>query len=104
MAIGRKFEEALQKAVRMLDLNLEGVLDENAPKANWQKPTPWRLFSIAQAIGRGTQSAAIYSKTGIDPFFLEKIRNIADLEKNLKNGWQSWKGSRQRARIQVRKI
>ena len=85
MAIGRKFEEALQKAIRMLDLNLEGILDENAPKANWQKPTPWRLFSIAQAINRGTQSAAIFSKTGIDPFFLEKIRNIADLEKSLKS-------------------
>ena len=85
MAIGRKFEEALQKAVRMLDLNLEGILDENAPKANWQKPTPWRLFSTAQAINRGTSSAAIFSKTGIDPFFLEKIRNIADLEKSLKS-------------------
>jgi len=83
MAIGRKFEETLQKAVRMLDLNLEGVLDENAPKADWQKPTPWRLFSIAQAISRGTQSVAISSKTGIDPFFLEKIRNIANLEKEL---------------------
>ena len=84
MAIGRKFEEALQKAVRMLDLNLEGVLDENAPKTDWQKPTPWRLFSIAQAISRGTSSAAIFSKTGIDPFFLKKIRNIADLEKEIK--------------------
>ena len=89
MAIGRKFEEALQKAVRMLDLNLEGILDENAPKANWQKPTPWRLFSIAQAISHGTQSTAISSKTGIDPFFLEKIRNIADLEKELQGKEQT---------------
>ena len=89
MAIGRKFEEALQKAVRMLDLNLEGILDENAPKANWQKPTPWRLFSTAQAINRGASSRAIYSKTGIDPFFLEKIRNIADLEKELQGKKQT---------------
>src|SRR3990172_268793 len=89
MAIGRKFEEVLQKAVRMLDLNLEGILDENAPKANWQKPTPWRLFSTAQAINRGASSRAIYSKTGIDPFFLEKIRNIADLEKELQGKKQT---------------
>src|SRR3990167_3207930 len=89
MAIGRKFEETLQKAVRMLDLNLEGVLDENAPKADWQKPTPWRLFSIAQAISRGTSSRAIYSETGIDPFFLEKIRNITNLEKELQGKKQT---------------
>ena len=104
MAIGRKFEEALQKAVRMLDLNLEGILDENAPKTNWQKPTPWRLFSISQAINRGTTSAAIYSKTGIDPSFLVKIRNIAMMEKDLKDGWQSWKGSRQRTVDHMREI
>ena len=83
MAIGRKFEETLQKAVRMLDLNLEGVLDEKAPSSDWHKPTPWRLFAVASALKNGTSIESIYKATGIDPFFLYKIKTIADFEKNL---------------------
>lgn len=83
MAIGRKFEEALQKAVRMLDLNLDGVCDEDAPKSDWRTPTPWRLFAIAQAIKKGQTLVSIYQATGIDPFFLAKIKNIAQLEKSI---------------------
>ncbi|MDP2632705.1 MAG: carbamoyl-phosphate synthase large subunit [Candidatus Curtissbacteria bacterium] len=83
MAIGRKFEEALQKAVRMLDLGLTGLLDEKNQEDDWETPTPTRLFAVARAIKTGIQIPDIYKKTGIDPFFLEKIKNIANLEKEI---------------------
>ena len=85
MAIGRKFEEAIQKAVRMLDIDLEGITDKKAKSINFQKPTPWRLFSIAQSIKKGTGTQKISSVTGIDKFFLDKIKNITDLETNIEN-------------------
>jgi len=83
MAIGRKFEEALQKAVRMLDLGLEGILDEKTPKADYKTPTPWRLFSISQAIKNKASISKIYELTGIDPFFLFKIKKITEVEKEI---------------------
>ncbi|KKR78272.1 MAG: Carbamoyl-phosphate synthase / aspartate carbamoyltransferase / dihydroorotase [Candidatus Curtissbacteria bacterium GW2011_GWA1_40_9] len=86
MAIGRKFEEALQKATRMLDIGAEGILDENFGTRDFKIPTPARLFSIAKAIKRGVGTEKISQKTGIDLFFLEKIKNICDLEKELKKG------------------
>ncbi len=85
MAIGRKFEEAIQKAVRMLDIGLEGILDEKASKLDYRRPTPFRLFSIAQALKNNESVDSIYKVTGIDPFFLEKIKNIAKLEKTIKS-------------------
>lgn len=83
MAIGRKFEEAIQKATRMLDIGLDGILDEAAPQVDFAKPTPWRIFAIAQALKKNVSVDKIYQATGIDPFFLEKIKNIADFEKAL---------------------
>lgn len=80
MAIGRKFEEALQKAVRMLDINLEGVTDSRAKQTDYKKPTPWRIFSIAKKIKAGESSAKISNSTGIDRFFIDKIKNITEIE------------------------
>lgn len=85
MAIGRKFEEALQKAVRMLDIGVEGILDESTPNINWKKPTPWRIFAISLAIKKGISIDKISQETGIDKFFLEKIKNIIDIENQLKS-------------------
>ncbi len=93
MAIGRKFEEAIQKAVRMLDVNLEGLTDKKAKKTDFKKPTPWRLFSIAQKLKTGESSQKINKLTGIDPFFLEKIRNITDLEKKIERSQKLTKNS-----------
>ena len=84
MAIGRKFEEAIQKATRMLDVGLDGIMDEKAPKVPWEQPTPWRIFAVAGALKVGVPVKLIYKKTGIDPFFLEKIKNIADFERSNK--------------------
>ncbi len=84
MAIGRKFEEALQKAIRMLDMGLEGLLDEKVQDTDYKNPTPWRLFSIAKSIKAGEDLKNISRVTGIDLFFLEKLSNIVTLEKKLK--------------------
>ena len=89
MALGRKFEEALQKAVRMLDIGFEGILDEKAPGLVYSKPTPWRLFAIAKSVKGGTSVAKIHKKTGIDPFFIEKIKNLVQMEEKIKKTGQN---------------
>lgn len=93
MGIGRTFEEAFQKAIRMLDLDLEGVTSEkmlNGPH-NYKTtpqlleiPTPKRVFAIAKALKENTNVQTIYNLTGIDPWFLYRIKNIVDEEKKLK--------------------
>ncbi len=88
MAIGRSFEEAIQKAVRMLDIDREGVTDNGfTSKADMMKhvniPTPKRLFALAQALKQGISVKKIYALTGIDPWFLSRIKNIVDAEKKL---------------------
>ncbi len=85
MAIGRKFEEAIQKASRMLDIDYEGLIDEKSPSDNYKNPTPWRLFAIAKALKEGTPVKKISGETGINEFFLDKIKNIADFEKTLES-------------------
>ncbi len=87
MAIGRSFEEALQKAVRMQSGNIESVTDNGLPKelSNIKKylkiPTPKRLFVIAESLKRGVSIAEIYKLTGVDPWFLHRIQNIVNGEK-----------------------
>lgn len=83
MAIGRRFEEAIQKAVRMLDLGIEGLLDEKISEIDYAKPTPWRIFALSQKLKINTPVSEIYKNTGIDPFFLEKIKIIASFEKSI---------------------
>ena len=91
MAIGRTFEEALQKAVRMLDVGRIGVVgndDEPEPLEQvldvLENPTDERLFKVAKAIKMGVPIEKIYELSGIDPWFLYKIRNIVEMEKRLK--------------------
>jgi len=90
MGIGRNFEEAYQKAIRMLDLDFEGGVDEKIFKNNKNstkdlliKPTPNRMFAIAKAFYENISVSEIYSLTGIDPWFLHRIKNIVDHEKEL---------------------
>ncbi len=87
MAIGRSFEEALQKAVRMQSGSIESVTDNGLPKSKMgikhflQTPTPKRLFAIAEAFARGFSVNQIYKLTGIDPWFLHRIKTIVAVEK-----------------------
>lgn len=80
MAIGRKFEEAFQKALRMVDENVTGfdpylkpVLDEEL-----SQPTDKRMFVVAAALKSGYTVAKLHDLTKIDPWFLEKMKNIID--------------------------
>lgn len=93
MAIGRCVEEALQKAVRMLDLGKKGLVcndDEDEPepietiKDVLANPTDERLFKIVKAIKMGISIEEIYRLSGVDPFFLYKIKNIIDMERKLR--------------------
>lgn len=94
MAIGRCLEEALQKAVRMLDIGKVGLVcnpedDDPEPmdviKDVLANPTDERLFKIVKAIKRGVPVEEIYKLSGIDPFFLYKIKNIVDMERKLRS-------------------
>jgi carbamoyl-phosphate synthase large subunit len=88
MAIDRTFEGALMKAVRSLDLQNVGLsypgmgsLDDQELLDRLATPTDERLFLVAEAFRRNILLHLISDLTGIDKFFLHKIRTITDLEK-----------------------
>ncbi|RJR31700.1 carbamoyl-phosphate synthase (glutamine-hydrolyzing) large subunit [Candidatus Parcubacteria bacterium] len=88
MAVGRKFEEALQKAIRMLDIGMYGLVQNNIKFANglseeMKNPTEQRIFAVAEAIKKGIRINDIYKYTGIDKWFLYKLKNIVDAELKL---------------------
>jgi carbamoyl-phosphate synthase large subunit len=87
MAIDRGFEAALQKAVRMLDIGLDGVSGEAWPsedlEAELSRPTDKRIFAVAAALGSGLAMDEIHRLTGISPWFLHKIDHIVKLETEL---------------------
>lgn len=92
MGIGRTFEEAFQKSIRMLDLDFEGVTDEKMLKNGHSiksltkeltKPTPRRIFAIAKALKKGFSIKKIQNLTGIDLWFLYRIQNLVNTEKQL---------------------
>ncbi len=82
MAIGRLFEEALQKAVRMLDIGRELTDDIDGNLLEELKTTTdRRLFFVAKAVD-AMPTDEISAITGIDMWFLSKIKNIVDAQKN----------------------
>ncbi len=92
MSIGRCLEEALQKAVRMLDIGKKGLVcneEDLEPepikgiKDVLANPTDERLFKIVKALKMGVSIEEIYRLSGVDPFFLYKIKNIIDMERKL---------------------
>ncbi len=89
MAIGRSFEEAIQKAARMLQVGVYGlVANENYSFRNLEKelrqPTDERLFGIAEALKKGLAVDRIHELTRIDRWFLEKIKSVVDCEARLR--------------------
>jgi len=90
MAIGRKFEEALQKAVRMLDIGANGIVcnDEGFQfddiEALLEEPGEERLFVIAQAFENGYSVERVNELTNINKWFLYKVKNIVDHKRRLK--------------------
>ncbi|HVV95463.1 MAG TPA: carbamoyl-phosphate synthase large subunit, partial [Hyphomicrobiales bacterium] len=101
MAIGRNFQESLQKALRSLETGLTGLdeiaiegfdeakgLDDadnkNAIRAALGTPTPDRLLKVAQAMRLGAPDDLIHNAGRIDPWFLAQMRAIIDTETKLK--------------------
>ncbi len=91
MAIGRCFEEAIQKAVRMLDLGRELTDEDDLGRGDQrirkqlEEPTDQRIFYVAEALRSGFNIEEISRLTGIDPWFLDKVRNILDMEREIEN-------------------
>src|SRR6202022_820798 len=98
MAIGRTFQESLQKALRGLETGLTGLDeieieglgrddDKNAIRAALGVPTPNRLLQVAQAMRLGWSDEDIFNSCKIDPWFLGEMRGIVDMEEKVrKNG------------------
>ena len=91
MAIGRSFEEALQKAIRSLDIGRFGLIGDGKDKDYsdeeieeiLRNPTDERIFVIAKALEKGWSVERIVELTDIDGFFIKKIKNIVDMKKEL---------------------
>jgi carbamoyl-phosphate synthase large subunit len=88
MAIGRTFEEAIQKGLRMIGLGMHGfVSNRNLSFSDIEKelsdPTDMRIFSIAEALEKGVGIDRIHELTRIDRWFLYKLQNIDNIRKQL---------------------
>jgi carbamoyl-phosphate synthase large subunit len=93
MAIGRSFEESLQKSIRMLDIGNDGLVlnrvtmesyDEEQIEEHLSHPDDLILYYVAAALKMGISVEKIYKLSAIDPWFIEKIKNIVDVEYKLK--------------------
>lgn len=90
MAIGRTFEEAIQKGLRMIGLGMHGfVSNRNLSFSDIEKelsqPTDMRIFSIAEALEKGFEVDRIWELTRIDRWFLYKLQNISNIKKQLES-------------------
>ncbi len=86
MAIGRTFEEAIQKAVRMLDIGAHGLVGNDYSydiEQELTNPTDERLFAVVAAMKNGYTIEQIHKRTGVDEWFLYKIGNVVEAEKEL---------------------
>jgi len=87
MAIGRTFKEAFQKGLRGLEIKAAGFESKKATghlKENLERPNAERIFYIKRALDEGMPVEQIHRHTQIDPWFLENLKEIADLENELK--------------------
>lgn len=89
MAIGRNFEEAIQKGLRMIGQGMHGFVEnkeleiENIDAA-LREPTDKRIFIISKAMHRGYTIDQIHDLTKIDKWFLYKLKHIIDIDETLK--------------------
>jgi carbamoyl-phosphate synthase large subunit len=88
MSIGRTFKESLQKAIRSLETGSYGLenitADIKTTRAKLKTPNSERIWYIAQALREGMSIQDIYELTWIDPWFLENIKQIIDMEEKIK--------------------
>jgi len=87
MAIGRTFKEALHKGLRGLETGISGFarddLDDSRIKEKLLAADPDRIFYVKRALDLGWTHQEIYRMTGIDPWFLDQMQQIVDLERKL---------------------
>ena len=89
MAIGRNFEEAIQKGLRMIGQGMHGFVENKELEiadidAALREPTDKRVFVISKAMHKGYTVDQIHELTKIDKWFLEKLRHIIDIDEELK--------------------
>ncbi|PYQ32011.1 MAG: carbamoyl phosphate synthase large subunit [Acidobacteria bacterium] len=84
MAIGRTFNEALQKGLRSLEIGVSGLETRNYTREGMSEllrtPTPERIFAVGDAFRVGLNVDEIYALSNIDPWFLREIRDIVEME------------------------
>lgn len=90
MAIGRTFEEAIQKGLRMVGQGMHGLvanpkLTYNNLEESLSHPTDQRIFAIAEALDKGWSIQKIHQLTAVDVWFLEKLSNIVAFKHQLEN-------------------
>jgi carbamoyl-phosphate synthase large subunit len=92
MSIGSNFREALQKAFRSLEIGVSGLeykglekYDDEYLISKLVVPTPMRPFFVKEAFKRGMDLQEVYKHTNIDPWFLDNIQEIVELEKEIEN-------------------
>ncbi len=87
MAIGRNFEEALQKAIRMLNIGMYGLVGNKLfferLAHELSNPTDKRIFAVIHSLQNHTSVQKINSLTGIDCWFLHKLKNVVDVSAKL---------------------
>ena len=89
MAIGRNFEEAIQKGLRMIGQGMHGFVENKELKINdldaaLREPTDKRVFVISKAMHKDYSVDQIHNLTKIDKWFLEKLKHIIDIDEALK--------------------
>jgi len=92
MSIGRTFKESLQKALRSLEIGSHGFEDMSVSdeelKARLKIPNAERIWYVAHALRRGMSVGEVYELTWIDPWFLNNIRQIVEMEEEIKKGFE----------------
>jgi carbamoyl-phosphate synthase large subunit len=89
MAIGRTFKEALQKAIRSLEQDRDGLtldrdVDDEMLRGLLRVPNPDRLFALGDALRRGISTAEVHTLTKIDPWFIDNIREMVAYESEIR--------------------
>ena len=89
MAIGRNFEEAIQKGLRMIGQGMHGFVENKELEiedidAALREPTDKRVFVISKAMHKGYTVDQIHELTKIDKWFLEKLKHIIDIDEAMK--------------------
>ena len=89
MAIGRDFLEALQKALRMVGVGVQGLEGETMRLIDIDEAvsvaSPYRVFALANALRQGYTVQRLHELSKIDPWFLHQVRRVVDLEKDIQS-------------------